>query len=82
MEATYDELELTELDVYVAQGLEADRAGGATKLNKILFFADFAHVRRTGGPITGAAYQKLLTVPHHDGSSPSATASSPEARLS
>jgi Antitoxin SocA-like, Panacea domain len=59
MEATYDEPKLIELLLCVAQRLEADRVGGATKLNKILFFADFAHVRRTGVPITGAVYQKL-----------------------
>ena len=39
--------------------LRSDRAGGATKLNKVLFFADFTHVRRCGQPITGAEYQKL-----------------------
>jgi len=55
----YDEPKLRELMLYVAQQLEADRAGGATKLNKVLYFADFAHVRRTGRPITGAEYQKL-----------------------
>lgn len=59
VEATYDERKLTELLLYVAQRLESDRAGGATKLNKILYFADFAHVRRTGAPITGAVYLKL-----------------------
>lgn len=45
--------------VYVADQLAADRAGGSTKLNKVLFFADFTHVRRHGTPITGAAYQHL-----------------------
>lgn len=59
MKTTYDERKFTELLVYVASRLQADRSGGATKLNKILFFADFAHVRRTGAPITGAEYQKL-----------------------
>src|SRR5205807_5890727 len=34
-------------------------SAGATKLNKCLYFADFAAVRRLGRPITGAAYQKL-----------------------
>ena len=43
----------------MADRLGDDRAGGATKLNKVLFFADFAHVRRHGRPITGAEYQKL-----------------------
>lgn len=59
METEYDERKLTELLVYVATRLQGDRSGGATKLNKVLFFADFAHVRRCGVPITGADYQKL-----------------------
>jgi uncharacterized phage-associated protein len=59
MDVRYDERKLTELMLYVARQLESDRAGGATKLNKVLYFADFAHVRRTGHPITGAEYQKL-----------------------
>jgi hypothetical protein len=54
-----DEAKFTELVLYVADRLGPDRAGGATKLNKVLFFADHAHVRRTGSPITGAEYQKL-----------------------
>jgi uncharacterized phage-associated protein len=63
VETTYDERKFTELVVYVASRLLADRSGGATKLNKLLFFADFAHVRRTGRPITGAEYQKLAHGP-------------------
>lgn len=59
MDVRYDERKLTELVLYVARRLETDRVGGATKLNKLLYFADFAHVRRTGRPITGAEYQKL-----------------------
>ena len=59
MDVVYDEHKLTELIVYVADRLAADRAGGATKLNKVLFFADFTHVRRHRRPITGAEYQKL-----------------------
>ncbi len=59
MKTKYDERKFTELLVYVASRLQGDQSGGATKLNKILFFADFAHVRRTGSPITGADYQKL-----------------------
>ncbi|MFN3219850.1 MAG: Panacea domain-containing protein [Acidimicrobiales bacterium] len=59
MDSHYDERKLTELIVYVAARLRSDRSGGATKLNKVLLFADFAHVRRTGIPITGAEYQKL-----------------------
>jgi uncharacterized phage-associated protein len=59
MNVEYDERKLTELILYVAKRLETDRAGGATKLNKVLYFADFANVRRTGRPLTGAEYQKL-----------------------
>lgn len=59
MDVNYDERKFTELALYRAQQLEADRAGAVTKLNKVLYFSDFAHVRRTGRPITGAEYQKL-----------------------
>jgi len=55
----YNENKLAELMLYVADKLRNDRAGGATKLNKVLFFAEFAHMRRYGRPITGADYQKL-----------------------
>ena len=55
----YDESKLAELMLYAADKLRDDRAGGATKLNKVLFFAEFAHMRRYGRPITGAEYQKL-----------------------
>lgn len=59
MKTNYDERKFTELVLHVAACLQHDGAGGATKLNKVLFFAEFAHVRRTGHPITGAVYQKL-----------------------
>ena len=55
----YDEAKFTELVLYVADRLKDDPTGGAVKLNKALFFAEFAHVRATGRPITGAEYQKL-----------------------
>ncbi len=63
VEHRYDERKLTELIVYVAAKLADDAAGGSTKLNKILYFADFTHVRRTGNAITGATYQKLENGP-------------------
>ena len=59
MDVEYDEAKFTEMVLYVADRLRGDRAGGATKLNKLLYFADFAHMRLTGRPITGADYQKL-----------------------
>lgn len=63
MKIVYDERKFKELLLYVAGRLADDRAGGATKLNKVLFFADFAHVRRRGTAITGAEYQKLAQGP-------------------
>jgi len=59
MRVVYNETKFTELLLDVAARLRTDRAGGATKVNKVMFFADFAHVRRFGAPITGADYQKL-----------------------
>lgn len=55
----YSEDKLTELVLYVAKQTMGDRAAGATKLNKYLYFADFSAVRRLGRPITGADYQRL-----------------------
>lgn len=55
----YDEEKFGEALLYVAAGLEEDPAGGAVKINKALFNADFGHMRGYGRPITGAEYQKL-----------------------
>lgn len=55
----YDESKFAELLLYVAGRLLEDPTGGATKLNKVLFAAECAHVRQSGHPITGAEYQKL-----------------------
>jgi hypothetical protein len=55
----YDESKLAEALLYVAKALEDDPAGGAVKINKALFNADFGHMRAYGKPITGAEYQKL-----------------------
>lgn len=54
-----DEEKLGELLLLIAEDLADDPFGGAVKVNKVLFFAEFAHVRSTGRPITGAPYQKL-----------------------
>jgi uncharacterized phage-associated protein len=59
VDVSYDERKLTELIVHVAEQLMTDSFGGATKLNKVLYFADFAHVRKHGRPLTGAEYFKL-----------------------
>jgi len=50
---------LRELILYIADKCEYDPRFGATKLNKILFFADFIAYERFGNAITGARYQKL-----------------------
>ena len=63
MNVIYEHNKLKELILYVAGRLAGDRFGGATKLNKVLYFSDFAHVRMHGRPITGAEYQKLENGP-------------------
>lgn len=50
--APVDEAKFAELLLPVAESLASDRSGGATKINKALFIAEFAHVRNTGRPIT------------------------------
>jgi hypothetical protein len=63
MDLAYDEAKFTEMLVSVAGRLLADRAGGATKLNKVLFFAEFTHFRRHGAVISGCEFQKLTHGP-------------------
>src|SRR3954469_19633300 len=49
-----------ELMLYFSQrGLDDGLVIGSTKLNKLLFFADFRAFSEIGQPITGARYQKL-----------------------
>lgn len=57
------EEKLAELVLLMTEALADDPYGGATKLNKALFFADFGHMRSTGRPITGVAYQRLAHGP-------------------
>ncbi len=52
-----------ELIVYVAEQCASDPTFGAVKLNKILFYADFAAFRQLRKPITGATYRKLSEGP-------------------
>lgn len=49
---------LTELLLYVASKSEDDKKFGMTKLNKLMFFSDFSHYKRTGKPITNTTYVK------------------------
>lgn len=48
-----------EMILYVAKESEGDPRFGATKLNKILFYADFSAYRKWGCSISGQEYQKL-----------------------
>lgn len=59
MDLSYDQTKFTEMVILTAHRLLDDRAGGATKLNKVLFFAEFTHFRRHGQVISGCEFQKL-----------------------
>lgn len=54
-----DDAKLGELILYIAQQSEGDERFGATKLNKLLFYADFLHYVQFGRSITGQEYQRL-----------------------
>lgn len=54
---------LRELVLHIASRCEDDSTFGATKLNKILFFADFTAYLRLGKSITGHPYQALKQGP-------------------
>lgn len=56
---SFDAAKFRELVLYVAAASETDPRFGAVKLNKILFYADFAAYLELGQPITGATYRKL-----------------------
>lgn len=56
--AALSEKRFRELILYVARESQGDPRCGATKLNKILFYADFGAFRRTGSSISGRAYRK------------------------
>lgn len=57
---------LANLIIYIAAKCQMDDAFGATKLNKILFTADFVAHGAWGRSISGATYRKLKNgpVPH------------------
>jgi hypothetical protein len=52
-----------ELIIYVSKKSERDYYFGATKLNKILYHADFRAFERLGQPITGMVYFRLPNGP-------------------
>jgi Antitoxin SocA-like, Panacea domain len=55
---TTEERKFGELILYLAKLSEADPKCGRTKLNKLLFYADFRAYERFGVPISGQRYQK------------------------
>jgi len=59
MDVAYDSHKFAEMILHVSERLQDDRAGGATKLNKVLFFAEFTHLRRHHRVISGCEFQKL-----------------------
>jgi uncharacterized phage-associated protein len=58
-----DERKFGELVLYIAKKSEDDPRFGNTKLNKILYYSDFAAYRRLGRSITGDVYQNLPNGP-------------------
>jgi hypothetical protein len=54
---------LEEAIIYISGVCETDAAFGKTRLNKILFEADFLSFETRGVPITGARYQRLQRGP-------------------
>ncbi len=58
-----DEEKLGELILYISQKCATDPKFGATKLNKILYLADFLSFGSWGEPITGVEYQHLRLGP-------------------
>lgn len=50
---------LRELILYIADRCQSDDTFGLVKLNKILYFSDFASYATHGDPITGVEYMRL-----------------------
>lgn len=59
MEPPADEAKFAEMLLFFAEGLTGAKLAGSTKLNKLLWFAECAHFRRYGRPISGVEFQKL-----------------------
>ncbi|MCY4653980.1 MAG: Panacea domain-containing protein, partial [Dehalococcoidia bacterium] len=55
----FDQIKFRELVLYIANRSQSDPLFGVVKLNKILYYSDFAAYRILGHPITGASYQKF-----------------------
>ena len=52
----FDRRKFAELILFFTKGSEGDRLFGSTKLNKLLWYADFLAYGHMGRPITGATY--------------------------
>jgi len=59
MTRTEKDKKLAELILYIASRCERARYFGKTKLNKVLFYADFLYYKKTGASITGQEYMRL-----------------------
>lgn len=59
----FNSTKFRELLLYIAEQCADDPTFGSVKLNKILFYADFAAYRQLRRPITGATYRKLSEGP-------------------
>ena len=60
---TFSSEKFRELLLYIASESTDDPTFGAVKMNKVLYYADFAAFRQFGRPITGATYRKLMEGP-------------------
>ena len=56
--ATEDLRKMQELILHICRASENDESFGAVKLNKLLFYSDFAAYRSFGRSITGQEYQR------------------------
>jgi hypothetical protein len=59
MNTAPNDTKMRELILHISEQSEGDKKFGATKLNKLLFYADFLSHLRSGESITGHRYQKL-----------------------
>ena len=62
-EFTFNQIKFRELVLYIVNRSESDPLFEVVKLNKILYYSDFAAYRILGRPITGASYQKFSEGP-------------------
>jgi hypothetical protein len=60
---TEDRRKLQELILYISRQYASDPLYGTTRLNKVLYFADFLAFAKLGNPITGAEYIREMRGP-------------------